>query len=215
MVLYAGVVFLFAYVAFASLFIGKYIIYTVYLAKALKVDSAFNEVVRPVGSLYSLFNAYRQYIYDPTVKMSKVPVIEFFVSNAMKNMEYLQHIENFKHILLGIIDSTQYNEIDSLMLNNVCPKVDYFATVEDCEKFSDGLTKQGLIYLISGYQSEIMNMLRDYELTDKSTEEYINDKRLFESCTCLLYTSPSPRDSCASRMPSSACKKKKKKKKKI
>eukprot|EP00826_Nyctotherus_ovalis_P046277 TRINITY_DN520_c0_g1_i1.p1 TRINITY_DN520_c0_g1~~TRINITY_DN520_c0_g1_i1.p1 ORF type:complete len:317 (-),score=137.28 TRINITY_DN520_c0_g1_i1:53-1003(-) len=31
---------------------------------------------------------------------------------------------------------------------------------------------------------------------------------------CLLYTSPSPRDSCASRMPSSACKKKKKKKQK-
>eukprot|EP00826_Nyctotherus_ovalis_P061330 TRINITY_DN8715_c0_g1_i3.p1 TRINITY_DN8715_c0_g1~~TRINITY_DN8715_c0_g1_i3.p1 ORF type:complete len:193 (-),score=46.96 TRINITY_DN8715_c0_g1_i3:48-626(-) len=38
--------------------------------------------------------------------------------------------------------------------------------------------------------------------------------RILKSMPCLLYTSPSPRDSCASRMPSSACKKKKKKKKK-
>ena len=30
------------------------------------------------------------------------------------------------------------------------------------------------------------------------------DNRNVEYITCLLYTSPSPRDSCASRMPSSA-----------
>eukprot|EP00826_Nyctotherus_ovalis_P057565 TRINITY_DN7879_c0_g1_i9.p1 TRINITY_DN7879_c0_g1~~TRINITY_DN7879_c0_g1_i9.p1 ORF type:complete len:103 (-),score=25.16 TRINITY_DN7879_c0_g1_i9:13-321(-) len=46
----------------------------------------------------------------------------------------------------------------------------------------------------------------------------LNDKITFELttffCTCLLYTSPSPRDLSTSRMPSSACKKKKKKKKK-
>lgn len=192
MVFYASVVFLFVYVAFASLFIGKYVIYTVYLGKALKVGSAFNEVIRPVGNLYSLFNSYRQYIYDPTVKMSKTSVMDFFMQNLIKNTEYLQHIEKFKDILSGIIDSTQYSEIESLMLDNVCPRVEYFASVEDCENFSDEVTKQGLIYLISSYQSGIMNMLRDYELTDKSMKEYINDRRLFESCSLRLTPSHHP-----------------------
>ena len=38
----------------------------------------------------------------------------------------------------------------------------------------------------------------------KMVEVLTADADLFETNSCLLYTSPSPRDSCASRMPSSA-----------
>eukprot|EP00826_Nyctotherus_ovalis_P053095 TRINITY_DN6843_c0_g2_i4.p1 TRINITY_DN6843_c0_g2~~TRINITY_DN6843_c0_g2_i4.p1 ORF type:complete len:100 (-),score=43.82 TRINITY_DN6843_c0_g2_i4:9-308(-) len=49
---------------------------------------------------------------------------------------------------------------------------------------------------------------------DKVIDYCIYNSMLEYFNTCLLYTSPSPRDLSTSRMPSSACKKKKKNKKK-
>ena len=52
------------------------------------------------------------------------------------------------------------------------------------------------------------SVIDDYVYTasiDTVTVLYVNNKNISDlSGICLLYTSPSPRDSCASRMPSSA-----------
>ena len=46
--------------------------------------------------------------------------------------------------------------------------------------------------------------LFEMELTDEEAVNLLNDSRVGGVNTCLLYTSPSPRDATLSRMPSSA-----------
>ena len=62
-------------------------------------------------------------------------------------------------------------------------------------------------YFISRYRAIYLcvdNLLEDPRLGDISGREKFNDARKQLSTTCLLYTSPSPRDGLLSRMPSSA-----------
>ena len=44
----------------------------------------------------------------------------------------------------------------------------------------------------------------DEDILDELKRKDLSEKDLKDLYDCLLYTSPSPRDSCASRMPSSA-----------
>ena len=51
------------------------------------------------------------------------------------------------------------------------------------------------------HQDNILEVLRDKSKLDPEVKKYLEDENAY---TCLLYTSPSPRDYAASRMPSSA-----------
>ena len=54
-------------------------------------------------------------------------------------------------------------------------------------------------------QGQGMTSLRTRQrLIERLTEKGISDVRILEAMSCLLYTSPSPRDLSTSRMPSSA-----------
>ena len=66
---------------------------------------------------------------------------------------------------------------------------------------------------IAGFaHKQISSRLMNFILPDSKLEDFDIDKNLLQQIQnsmdllrdCLLYTSPSPRDSCASRMPSSA-----------
>ena len=48
------------------------------------------------------------------------------------------------------------------------------------------------------------NNLKVITLSEKTVEDSPNDFEVFRIISCLLYTSPSPRDGLLSRMPSSA-----------
>ena len=51
------------------------------------------------------------------------------------------------------------------------------------------------------HQDNILEVLKDKSKLDPEVKKYLEDENAY---TCLLYTSPSPRDMRRSRMPSSA-----------
>ena len=69
------------------------------------------------------------------------------------------------------------------------------------DELSDEERKQVSFYLLNRYVSSVKSTREKAELAVFKTNEYYN-KGFF--VFCLLYTSPSPRDSFRSRMPSSA-----------
>eukprot|EP00826_Nyctotherus_ovalis_P032258 TRINITY_DN26014_c0_g1_i1.p3 TRINITY_DN26014_c0_g1~~TRINITY_DN26014_c0_g1_i1.p3 ORF type:complete len:108 (-),score=11.22 TRINITY_DN26014_c0_g1_i1:5-328(-) len=84
---------------------------------------------------------------------------------------------------------------------------------EECEECS-GLSRTGCVSCRDD------RVLLNGECVDQCPSGFYQEGGVCQKCItfpmysaliCLLYTSPSPRDSCASRMPSSACKKKKQK----
>ena len=88
-------------------------------------------------------------------------------------------------------------------------------TIENLKYVSEDLL--GNIYIINAKSAEVqedkVNQVQLVEVLAKIIQKndetiYINsnfaDYNRNNNNTCLLYTSPSPRDSCASRMPSSA-----------
>ena len=62
----------------------------------------------------------------------------------------------------------------------------------------------GVCLLCSLFVSFTAVSLRDQQNTNKLNDKRIKILEAANIYDCLLYTSPSPRDSCASRMPSSA-----------
>ena len=64
--------------------------------------------------------------------------------------------------------------------------------------------------LVSNEDSQYAKTIREtaksmgYQLTEEELEAWIERLKSYNSNDCLLYTSPSPRDKCRSRMPSSA-----------
>ena len=70
------------------------------------------------------------------------------------------------------------------------------------------LASQNYISIVKGLVHHF-TAIDDEEILDKIYEEFINDDSITtvlnnDLQTCLLYTSPSPRDKARSRMPSSA-----------
>ena len=67
---------------------------------------------------------------------------------------------------------------------------------------------EGIKDSFSRYKSGIQNLAREQNSVPEYSEEYLNklenEQRKRLSYSCLLYTSPSPRDRTRSRMPSSA-----------
>ena len=69
------------------------------------------------------------------------------------------------------------------------------------------LAQLGQMLDVQSHDTEAREIL--LRLEDAARERYVSLYRFAYVHTCLLYTSPSPRDRTRSRMPSSACKKKK------
>jgi len=110
-----------------------------------------------------------------------------YVNHCIRaSIDYVKEAENFKEMLRGITDSLQYANIEDLMLGNVCSKLDYFSSTEDCENFSKGLTNQGLIVLIANYINMFKDLLRDNEIYNRGATYYINSKELFDACNVWL-----------------------------
>ena len=83
-------------------------------------------------------------------------------------------------------------------------------SVDGC---GEGWTKKGAAGPESGWASKVlvemeqMDLLRDWlaGISDENNSEWMQESEsAFQVATCLLYTSPSPRDGLLSRMPSSA-----------
>ena len=77
----------------------------------------------------------------------------------------------------------------------------------DSQELPKGITPLQIMHETKGISKESVICKVDGQLTDLSAE-LLNDCELqfmdAKSKDCLLYTSPSPRDSLSSRMPSSA-----------
>ena len=170
------------YFVFISIFIGKYFIYNFARSDGFRIASAFDKIIKPTGFLYALMNSFRQYLVDPTVEMIGMKPFDLLIISLGKGTGYLNSIENVNSILSGVIDETEYNLMKLRLFNNLCFEVDYFVTIEECDNFAEGLTKQGILALISYYISSIMNLLREYENGIKTAEECLNSKELFELC---------------------------------
>ena len=79
------------------------------------------------------------------------------------------------------------------------------------EQIYTGCLAQGAYYIQSKGEAAIIDPLREVgPYTDRARRDNVTIKYIFEThfhadfVSCLLYTSPSPRDRTRSRMPSSA-----------
>jgi hypothetical protein len=174
---------------FSSCFIAKFIIYNMQHDKSFDVLNTFNSLIKPIDTLYTLINSFRyfflnlrQLIYDPTVEVYYSESIRYVRYSLITNANYIKDIEQLNSFLGRIIDSSQYADVELLMLGNICSRLDYFVSIEDCESFSEGLAKQGLIVLIANYINIFQDSLRDYEINNREATYYINSKALFDAC---------------------------------
>jgi hypothetical protein len=180
------VILFFMYFVLASIFIGEYVFYTSVRSTGFGVASAFNDIIRPLGFLYTFMNGFRQYLADPSLEAYGQSAFDFLMLASEKSILYIKNIENFKSVLSGVVDPVQYSIIESRLIDNICPEVNYFASIEECESFAEGLTKQGVIVLISYYMSSMMNLLREYTDGRISKEDCLNSRELFEMCIVFL-----------------------------
>ena len=97
-------------------------------------------------------------------------------------LDYLKNIEHFKELLDGILDSSQYDIIKSLLFENICDKVTYFNNITVCETFARGLTQKGIVILISNYLHVMRITLKEYEELDDDDTEPLDSYRLYQCC---------------------------------
>ena len=81
----------------------------------------------------------------------------------------------------------------------------YHPTPEQLEGFAQGTLSPGMNVVISAHV-ELCAICRKSvsELEEAASEEWLRSTPDRRASSCLLYTSPSPRDTLLSRMPSSA-----------
>ena len=77
-----------------------------------------------------------------------------------------------------------------------------FSDEELILRFQKG-DEQSYIELVNRYRDRLINFIYRFVNDTESAEDIVQDA-LLKVYTCLLYTSPSPRDATLSRMPSSA-----------
>lgn len=95
---------------------------------------------------------------------------------------YLQHVEDFKDIMIGIVNKPQYEDVKYMLFGDICSRVVYFATIDDCKKFSAGLIQQGLVALVMNYLINVRNLIQNYRAAESYRLAFLNSKELSELC---------------------------------
>ena len=103
---------------------------------------------------------------------------------------------NNKWVSQQEVSQIKFQGVDSLYVNNVLPL--YFASMRQGKLNGDYIQADGLLESLKGYQNK-------YGASIIPSKKKIDAEIIYNKYNiCLLYTSPSPRDSVVSRMPSSA-----------
>ena len=111
----------------------------------------------------SLLYYFRQYVDDETVIMKNESAHSYFLECLDVGYAYVISIEDYKEMLDGIIDAEQLSIITYLLFDNICSYIDVFPSIEGCENFDAGITKQGLFVIILRYLQIIRLSFDDHQ----------------------------------------------------
>ena len=132
-----------------------------------------------------LYNDFRQYAYNENFIMNNKTVIDYFLECMNIGYDYIMLVEKYEETLENIIDNKQLDEITYLLFDNVCNHVGIFLSIEICEKFESGITKQGLVVLILRYLQNIRLSYQEYQTAKANDDieyDFFNSNALFNSC---------------------------------
>ena len=134
----------------------------------------------------------------------------------MNNLSFPNQKDTEQELVLSSLSSTNKSQKKIRILiaedQNSCQKIlqSYLEQESDLEIIGIAIDGQVAVELVEILQPDVVLMnlkmptMDGLAATEIITHRYVDTKVLILSISCLLYTSPSPRDGLLSRMPSSA-----------
>lgn len=98
------------------------------------------------------------------------------------------NFDYYKTYLEKMIDKKELDNIEYVLFYNICSKITYFKTMEECNNFSNGIANHGLSALLTALLENLRYIIEVYE-SDKSEDDAvihaINNEVLYDTCTLI------------------------------
>ena len=100
--------------------------------------------------------------------------------------------DSYKETLGQMVDKTELKNIGEILFGDICHRVTYFNTIEECNNFDNGITSHGLSMLQTTLLENVRQAIELYEKEKANGTANIyavNYEIIYDSCIFAIYNS--------------------------
>ena len=116
-------------------------------------------------------------MYDPKTVLNNMSAHDFLLYYIDVSYDRLKDLELLHQRLNGIVEGSEFTLINEVLFEDVCPWTTYFSSIDECHDYAHGVTKEGLLALISEF---LINMKLSVENHEMQKEQNITGNLVYD-----------------------------------